>query len=64
MLWVLYKGLFNWVSIVIAMANQNKKVFITVQSMNSNLEQGNVLKLRKIQVTKLQYFLVWYLGGW
>lgn len=64
MLWVLYKGLFNWVSIVIAMANQNKKVFITVQSMNSNLEQANVLKLRKIQVTKLQYFLVWYLGGW
>lgn len=64
MLRVLYKGLFNWVSIVIAMANQNKKVFITVQSMNSNLEQANVLKLRKIQVTKLQYFLVWYLGGW
>lgn len=64
MLCVLYKGLFNWVSIVIAMANQNKKVFITVQSMNSNLEQANVLKLRKIQVTKLQYFLVWYLGGW
>ena len=64
MLWVLHKGLFNWVSIVIAMANQNKKVFITVQSMNSNLEQANVLKLRKIQVTKLQYFLVWYLGGW
>lgn len=56
MLCVLYKGLFNWVSIVIAMANQNKKVFITVQSMNSNLEQANVLKLRKIQVTKLQYF--------
>lgn len=38
------------------MANQNKKVFITVQSMNSNLEQANVLKLKKIQVTKLQYF--------